>query len=71
MRRLCVVLESSKARAVFDLEEVGPDEVVAAIDRWLTSMVTSTAAAGVCKSFTVGVHLQGAECDHETAGARP
>lgn len=68
MRKLLVVLESSKARAVFDLEVVTEDAVVQAVKRWLSSAVASSAASGVCKSFGVGVHLNDADCDHETAG---
>lgn len=65
-----VVFESTKARAVFDMEESQPVVVVEAFYRWLLSAMASVKTSGVCKSFGIGIHLNDADCDHETAGVK-
>ena len=68
MRDVVVVFEGTKARAVFDLREHSPEEILQAFDRWLASAVTTVGGSGACKSFVVGIHSAGEDCDHETTG---
>jgi hypothetical protein len=65
MRNVVVVLEGTKARAVFDMREHSAREVLRAFDVWLASATAAVQNSGVCKSFGVGVHVAGADCDHE------
>jgi hypothetical protein len=70
VRNVVVVFEGTKARAVFDLSRESPEDVVQAFRGWLASAVTTVQLSGVCKSFGVGIHVSGADCDHERAMVR-
>jgi hypothetical protein len=59
-----VVFESAKGREVFSPATQAP-EIHARFAAWLAKAEARVAEAGVCLSFSVGVHVVGADCDHQ------
>jgi hypothetical protein len=64
--RTMVVFESAKGREVF-LPTASAPEIHARFAAWLARAEARAAEAGVCLAFSVGVHVVGADCDHEVA----
>ena len=65
MRAVRVVIENTRHRVVYRLVGLNTEaRVYDALAIWLRSAVASVGNAGPCKSFIVGVHVDGADCDH-------
>ncbi len=64
MSTVVVVLENPKVRKVFPSEITIP-EILATVAAWLAAGQASVRANGVCKSFAIGLHVDGPDCDHE------
>lgn len=69
--RVVVVVRSSTRAKTFSLDvadgagRVLCDGAVGAVDGWLGVACVRTAGDSLCRSITVEVHADGAECDHE------
>lgn len=55
---------AGEAPAIFKVE-AGDAGAVADVVTAFRSRVRAAIEAGGCRSFLVGVHVEGAECDHE------
>jgi hypothetical protein len=64
MRDVVVIFENTRGRKVFG-EDATRGTMGEALAAWLTAAIESAKQHGVCKSFVVGVHVAGADCDHE------
>lgn len=65
-----VVFEGQGAALVIEIppdRDVADGEILRAVDEF-KRRVRAAWAAGGCRSFTVGVHEAGPECDHERGG---
>jgi hypothetical protein len=69
--RLRICFENGKRRESYDVSTIhsaamGEAWLVTRIQYWLRSAVDSACKDVECKSFAIGVHLDSADCDHET-----
>jgi hypothetical protein len=67
MRSVVVLLRSSRAQRAFSPDTPVP-QILGRIAEWLALAEASARESCVCKSFSVEVHLAGADCDHEREG---
>jgi hypothetical protein len=64
MRAMTVVLESSRGSRTFARSRTTQPEILAQIAAWLAKAERVAEESGACISFTVGVHVDGPDCDH-------
>jgi hypothetical protein len=70
MRHVLVVLENSRSHHEQPVQDCGMGMVAAqnALARWLASGVTTAFRSKACLTFSVSIHQEGADCDHERGG---
>ena len=65
-RGMVVVLANGNAQEVIPIEN-GEDAAKATmrVARWLNHCFKRVEESGVCMSYGVGIHVAGADCDHD------
>ena len=59
-----LVLENSLHRVVLD-DGLSAPEALGEIARWLAAAEAAHRKDGRCRTFSVSIHADGADCDHE------
>ena len=66
MKPVVVVLENSKAREVVHVADHRQVQAIfSKLGNWLNRCYLAVERGGCCKSFTVAMHVDGPDCDHE------
>ena len=66
MKPVVVVLENSKGRESVCLKDYRQWQAVfSKLSHWMNGTYQAVQRGGVCKSFTVAIHIDAPDCDHE------
>jgi hypothetical protein len=69
---MVVVLANGNAQEVIPIDNgEGAARATMRVARWLNHCLKRVEETGVCISYTVGIHVAAADCDHEVPGKVP